>query len=37
MKVKLLKAWGPHEKGDVIEVDPARAEKLIKDGWAKAA
>lgn len=36
LKVKLLKAWGPHAKGDVIEVDDERAIKLHVDGWTVA-
>jgi len=36
MKVKLLKDWGPHKKGETVEVDDARAAQLIADEYVAA-
>ena len=35
-KVKLLKAAGPYRKGQIVEVDPQRAEQWIADGVVEA-
>jgi hypothetical protein len=33
--VKLLKPWGARKAGEVVEVDPLRAETLVRAGLAQ--
>lgn len=33
--VKLVKAWGDRAAGELLEVDPLRAQQLVADGLAK--
>lgn len=34
VRLKLVKAYGPHPAGAEVEFDPARAARLLKEGYA---
>lgn len=36
-EIILTKPWGGHASGEVVNVDPLRAEKLIEDGYGVEA